>query len=94
MQLVQLFFPFGFFRLDFTGKNARSRLLELLYPSMNLRLVNAELNSAIVFSPVTGKSQQGYFGLKGRGVVFTFAHAYSPSFWCSLYTCPNFGEYL
>ena len=78
MQLVQLFFSFGFFRLDFTSKYARGRSFELLAPPMDLRLVDAELRAQLRDGPFTGKSSQGHRGLEGWGVIFTLVHSYSP----------------
>ena len=42
MKYLELFFLPGLFGLDFTDKDARCRLLELLYPFVDERLMNAE----------------------------------------------------
>ena len=62
---MEFFFLFGFFGLDFTGKYTRDRILDLLDPPVNLRLVNAKFRTQFGDSFFTGKGQQGYFGLKG-----------------------------
>ncbi len=56
------FFPFGFSGLDFTGKYTRDRILDLLDPPVNLRLVNAKFRTQFGDSFLTGKGQQGYLG--------------------------------
>jgi len=48
---MQFFLYFDIFLLNLSRKHINRRLLELLDPTVYLRLVDAKLNSAMVFSP-------------------------------------------
>ena len=74
MKHLELFFSPDLFGLDFTGKDARSRFLELPYPLVDERLMNAKLGTESGNGFLAGKGGQGHFGLESRSVVLSLGH--------------------
>lgn len=65
VQHLELLFPLGLFRLDFSGEDARRRLLELFNLSMGLRLVDPEFTAQLRNGLFTGKGGQHHLGFEG-----------------------------
>ena len=94
MKHLELFFSPDLFGLDFTGKDARSRFLELLHPLVDERLMNAELGteSAMVFSPQ--RAARATLALKAGAWFFRLDMCVLLGWLSSYHTWPNLGDHL
>jgi hypothetical protein len=75
---MEFLFLFVFFSFDFTGKYSRSRLLELLYPSVNLGLAHSKFRTQFNNALSAGQSSEGDLGLERRGMIYSLGHDWSP----------------
>ena len=78
MKYLELFFLPGLFGLDFTCKNTGCRLLELLHPFVDERLMDAKLGAEFGNGFLTGKGSQSHPGLERRGMIFSLGYGCSP----------------